>query len=114
MGLKRSQAPSVVYANKKPKLDGEEDDEHVPKKKKGGEEKRVNHLELYLPKKQQEKDENSPVENGQEEDFKPTGNTKRGKNVRLAKDSVPLFYLVQWRSAKKFDDKNGYGVLFLP
>lgn len=110
MPLKRSQAPSVLFASKKQKTDDDgEDVEIVKPTKKKGEEKRVNHLELYNPKKKDEKKENIASENDQDNAIVLAQGNKKGKNMRLTKTSSPLFYLVHWRSAKKFDDKQGHG-----
>lgn len=92
--MKRSKAPSVLFASKVPRLDKDKD---TP----------VNHLALYAPKKEveeKEKENEEPIE-------ETKGPMKRGKNVRMTASSTPLYFLAYYKSKKKFDDtKQGHGM----
>lgn len=90
--MKRSKAPSVLFANKAPRLED---------KKEG----HVNHLAIYAPPKKQVEEEKE-----NEEPEVTTTNTKRGKNVHMTPQSTPLYFLAYYKSKKKFDDKQGYGM----
>lgn len=105
--MKRSKAPSVLFANKVPKLE----DEEGGRKKVEKDAPPVNHLALYAPKKEKEKEKENEEPVAMEEDKQPT---KKGKNVRMTETSTPLYFLAYYKSKKKFDDtKQGYGILSL-
>lgn len=94
--MKRSKAPSVLFANKVPRLNEEKD---APP---------VNHLAIYAPKKEVEKEKEN--EEPAEEVQQPA---KKGKNVRMTETSTPLYFLAYYKSKNKFEDsKQGYGTLF--
>jgi hypothetical protein len=91
--MKRSKAPSVLFANKIPRID----EKDAPP---------VNHLAVYAPKKEVEKEKEN--EEPAEVEHQPA---KKGKNVRMTETSTPLYFLAYYKSKQKFDDKQGYGII---
>ena len=95
--MKRSKAPSVLFANKIPRTDKEAKD--APP---------VNHLAVYAPKKEQKEKENEEPEEEEQQ------STKKGKNIRMADTSAPIYFLAYYKSKNKFEDqKQGYGMMLL-
>lgn len=95
--MKRSKSPSVLFANKAPRMTKEEKD--APP---------VNHLAIYQPKKVEVKEEKENEEPSEE----IKGITKKGKNIGMTATSPPIYFLVYYKSKKKFDDtKQGHGMV---
>eukprot|EP01132_Coremiostelium_polycephalum_P006046 gene6046-7531_t len=125
--MKRSAAPSLLYAQKKQKLGlpdivplvkkEEETKGRGRKKQQPQDLPKVNHLDLYNLEKFKSKDSDSNGADsngsspGDDADVKVKDENRKGRNVVLQQDSPPIYYLINYKNTTKSDDPEGVGIL---